>query len=184
MTYRQEHSNDCLSPKRVDLNKRHDFSSARKKNESIKHLYLDKENENTKSNKKDKYIKKASPKKTSLNQIENMFANSENKIMNQIRIEAKQKMDEERIVRNINNTQSSDLRNEFDRIKKENNNLRKSNYILSDKVKNLEISLAKSSNINAVSGQSNVNKAKEMTLNKKVLNLNYKISHLKFKEQI
>jgi len=49
-----------------------------------------------------------------------MLDNSENKIMNQIRLEAKQKMDEERYMKNKAIAESTDLRYEIDRLRREN----------------------------------------------------------------
>lgn len=113
-----------------------------------------------------------------------MLDNSENKIMNQIRLEAKQKMDEERYMKNKAIAESTDLRYEIDRLRRENAHQKKNNSNLTDKIKHLETSLMKSVGGVNQSGASTVFKSKEMALNKKNLNLQYKIRHHKFKEQL
>lgn len=115
-----------------------------------------------------------------------MFDNSENKIMNQIRMEAKQKMDEERWMKNKAIAESTDLRNEMERLRKDNAQQKKNISNLTEKIKHLEITLSKSVGVSSgsLSGKDVIFKSKEMALNKKTLNLQQKIRHLKFKEQL
>lgn len=182
LSFRKGKEEESGSPeRRVDFNKRHDFSSARKKNQHfIYQNYLDKNDQS--SSKRNKL----SPKKksSSNNYIEKQFNNSENKIMNQIRMEAKHKMDEERHMKNKAIAESTDLRYEIERVRKENAHLKKHNAHLTENVKHLETSLSKVESLNNTSGAGSVFKSKEMALNKKALNLQYKIRHLKFKEQM
>lgn len=106
--------------------------------------------------------------------------------MNQIRLEAKQKMDEERQMKNKAIAESADLKNEMERLRRDNAQQRKNISNLSEKIKHLEITLSKSVGVGATSqsGKDIIFKSKEMALNKKTLNLQYKIRHLKFKEQL
>jgi len=192
LSYRKTKENDSLSPSsavvKQQFNKRQDISSARKKRErNIKHLYLDdKENFNQQQLSATKRKDIFSPKKSSKSnmQIENMFGDSENKIMNQLRLESKQKTEEERSLKNKALAESSDLKSIIDKFKKENLLLKRNNTNLTDKIKILETSLSKVSNNSISSGQSNIFKSKEMAFNKKVFNLQYKIRHLKLKEHI
>lgn len=74
--------------------------------------------------------------------------------MNQLRMEAKQKTEEERILKNKAMEESSVLKSMIEKLKKENSNIKKNNINLNDKIKTLETSLSRASNASISSGHS------------------------------